>query len=69
MRAWIYGDVATTQWHQGLHAGPDGVALVVWLMQVGAAGTTGQNGSSGSNSGGAWSGMSWSRQACCICGP
>ena len=69
MWAWICGDVATPQWQQGLHAGPVAVGLGAWPMPVGVAGTTGQKGSSGSNSGGPWSGMSCSRQACCIWGP
>ena len=69
MRAWSCGDVTTTQWHQGLHAGADGVGLVVWPMPVGMAVAVGQNGSSVSNAGGARSGMSCSRQACCIWGP
>ena len=69
MRAWTCGEVAAAQWHQGLRAGPEVVGLGVWPMPVGMAGAMGQNGSSGSNSGGSWSGMSCSRQACCICGP
>ena len=71
MRAWICGDVVAAQWHQGLHAGPDRVAAGVGLADADRHGqcAVGQNGSSGSNAGGAWCGMSCSRQACCIWGP
>ena len=69
MRVRTCGDMAAAQRHQGLRTGPDGEGLGVWAMPLGMAGAMGQNGSSGSNSGGAWSGTSCSRQACCICGP
>ena len=66
---WNCGEVAAARWHQGLRAGPDVVDFGVWPMPLDMAGVARQNGSSGSNSGGAWSGTSCSRQACCICGP